>query len=180
ACCEGSAYADPRGVPRLGGTCLNVGCIPSKALLHTSHMFEEAGHDFAEQGIVVGAPQIDVAKMMARKSAIVSQLTGGIVGLFKKNKVTLLKGYGAFAARTEAGWQVKVGDELVAAGQVIIATGSKARALPGVTIDNKLVCDNEGALDFASVPKKLVIIGAGVVGLELGSVWRRLGSEVTI
>ncbi|MBK8523699.1 MAG: dihydrolipoyl dehydrogenase [Betaproteobacteria bacterium] len=181
ACCESNPYADPKGEPRLGGTCLNVGCIPSKALLHTSHLFEEAGHGFAAQGISVGTPKIDVSKMIDRKSTIVTQLTGGIKGLFKKNKVTLLNGHGSFVgAGANGGWQVKVGDEVVEAKQVIVATGSKARHLPGIPVDQKIVCDNAGALDIDAVPKKLAIIGAGVIGLEMGSVWRRLGSEVTI
>ncbi len=181
ACCESNPYADPKGEPRLGGTCLNVGCIPSKALLHTSHMFEEAGHEFEAQGISVGTPKIDVAKMIGRKNGIVTQLTGGIKGLFKKNKVTMLNGHGSFVgAGKEGGWQVKVGDEVVDAKQVIVATGSKARHLPGIPVDNKIVCDNAGALDIDAVPKKLAIIGAGVIGLEMGSVWRRLGAEVTI
>ncbi len=180
ACCESNAYADPQGAPRLGGTCLNVGCIPSKALLHSSHLFEEAAHGFAAHGIVAAAPQINVATMIARKNTIVGQLTAGIASLFKKNKVTLINGHGAFSARVEGGWEIKVGEELVEARHVIIASGSKARHLPGVSVDNHIVCDNEGALDFDVVPKKLAIIGAGVIGLELGSVWRRLGSEVTI
>ena len=180
ACCEANPYADPKGEPRLGGTCLNVGCIPSKALLHTSHLFEEAVHGFAAQGIAVGTPKIDVKTMVARKNTIVNQLTGGIKGLFKKNKVTLLNGQGSFVAHTESGWQVKVGDEIVDSKQVIVATGSSARHLPGIAVDNKLICDNVGALDIDAVPKKLAIIGAGVIGLEMGSVWRRLGAEVTL
>ena len=180
ACCESNPYADPKGEPRLGGTCLNVGCVPSKALLHTSHLFAEAGHSFAAQGISVSAPKIDVPTMIGRKNTIVNQLTGGIQRLFKKNKVTQLNGHGSFVARIEGGWQVKVGEEIVEATQVVIATGSKARHLPGVPVDNKLVCDNEGALNIDAVPKRLAIIGAGVIGLEMGSVWRRLGSEVTI
>ncbi len=180
ACCESNAYADPKGEPRLGGTCLNVGCIPSKALLHTSHLFEEASHGFAAQGISVGTPKIDVPTMVERKNAIVKQLTTGIKGLFKKNKVMLLNGHGSLVAQSDGGWQVKVGDELIEAKQVIIATGSRPRHLPGVAVDNVLVCDNVGALDINAVPKKLAIIGAGVIGLEMGSVWRRLGSEVTI
>ena len=180
ACCESNPYADPKGEPRLGGTCLNVGCIPSKALLHTSHLFEEAGHSFAAQGISVGVPKIDVPTMVGRKNTIVNQLTGGIKGLFKKNKVTLLNGHGAFAGKSEFGWQLKVGADLVEARQVVIATGSKARHLPGVPVDNTIICDNAGALDLDAVPKKLAIIGAGVIGLEMGSVWRRLGSEVTV
>lgn len=180
ACCESNPYADPKGEPRLGGTCLNVGCIPSKALLHTSHLFEEAGHSFESQGISVGTPKIDVTKMVARKSGIVDQLTGGIKGLFKKNKVTLLNGHGSFAGKGDAGWHVKVGDELVVAKQVIVATGSSPRHLPGIPVDNKIVCDNVGALDIDAVPKKLAVIGAGVIGLEMGSVWRRVGAEVTV
>ncbi|MBK7677052.1 dihydrolipoyl dehydrogenase [Accumulibacter sp.] len=184
ACCESNAYADPKGEPRLGGTCLNVGCIPSKALLHTSHLFEEATHSFADQGICVGDPAIDVARMLARKDGIVKQLTSGIKGLFKKNKIVLLNGHGAFVGRKGAVgsevWQLKVGDDLVEAKQVIVATGSKARHLPGVPVDNEIVCDNVGALDINAVPKKLAVIGAGVIGLEMGSVWRRLGSEVII
>ena len=180
ACCESNPYADPKGEPRLGGTCLNVGCIPSKALLHTSHLFEEAGHAFESQGISVGTPKIDVAKMIGRKSTIVDQLTGGIKGLFKKNKVTLLNGHGAFAGKTDAGWHINVGEELVIAKQVIVATGSAPRHLPGIPVDNKIVCDNVGALDIDAVPKKLAVIGAGVIGLEMGSVWRRLGAEVIV
>ncbi len=180
ACCESNPYADPKGEPRLGGTCLNVGCIPSKALLHTSHLFEEAGHSFASQGINVGTPKIDVTKMVARKSGIVDQLTGGIKYLFKKNKVTLINGHGSFVGKSDAGWQVMVGEQLVVAKQVIIATGSSPRHLPGVPVDNKIVCDNVGALDIDAVPKKLAVIGAGVIGLEMGSVWRRVGAEVTV
>ncbi|MCL2021442.1 MAG: dihydrolipoyl dehydrogenase [Betaproteobacteria bacterium] len=180
ACCESNPYADPKGEPRLGGTCLNVGCIPSKALLHTSHLFEEAAHSFAGQGIETGAPKINVAKMLTRKNGIVDQLTGGIKMLFKKNKVTFLPGHGAFVGQAANGWKVKVGREEVEAKQVIIATGSSARHLPNVPVDNKIVCDNIGALDLDAVPKKLAVIGAGVIGLEMGSVWRRLGSEVTI
>ena len=180
ACCESNPYADPKGQPRLGGTCLNVGCIPSKALLHTSHLFEEAGHAFADQGITVGAPKIDVSKMIARKATIVTQLTQGIAGLFKKNKVTFLSGHGSFVGQGAGGWQVQVGKDTVEAKQVIIATGSTARHLPGVPVDNEVVCDNIGALDINAVPKKLAVIGAGVIGLEMGSVWRRLGAEVTV
>ena len=180
ACCESNPYADPKGEPRLGGTCLNVGCIPSKALLHTSHLFAEAAHGFAAQGISVGSPSIDVPKMIARKNGIVDQLTGGIKGLFKKNKVTLLNGHGSFAGGSEGAWQVKVGQETLEARHVVIATGSRARHLPGVAVDNAMVCDNVGALNIDAVPKKLAIIGAGVIGLEMGSVWSRLGAEVTI
>ena len=180
ACCESNPYADPKGEPRLGGTCLNVGCIPSKALLHTSHLFEEAAHSFAGQGIKVASPTIDVPVMKGRKDTVVNQLTSGIKGLFRKNKVTFLAGHGSFVGKEDDLWKVKVGGDEVLTKQVIVATGSKARHLPNLPVDNKIVMDNEGALDQESVPRKLAIIGAGVIGLEMGSVWRRLGSEVTI
>jgi dihydrolipoamide dehydrogenase len=181
ACAESNPYADPKGEPRLGGTCLNVGCIPSKALLHTSHLFEESQHGFAAQGIKVdGKVTIDVAAMIARKAKVVDQLTGGIKGLFKKNKVSFLAGHGSFVGKSAEHWQVQVGDELVEAKQVIVATGSNARHLPGIAVDNKLICDNIGALELDAVPKRLGLIGSGVIGLEMGSVWKRLGSEVTI
>jgi dihydrolipoamide dehydrogenase len=180
ACAESNPYADPKGEPRLGGTCLNVGCIPSKALLHTSHLFEEANHSFEAQGIKVGKASIDVPVMKARKDGVVNQLTSGIKMLLKKNKVTFLAGHGSFVGKEGDFWKLKVGAEEVLAKQVIVATGSKARHLPGVPVDQKIVMDNEGALNQESVPKKLAIIGAGVIGLEMGSVWRRLGSEVTI
>ncbi len=180
ACCESNPYADPKGEPRLGGTCLNVGCIPSKALLHTSHLFEEAGHSFEAQGIKVGKATIDVPTMKGRKDGVVNQLTAGIKGLFKKNKVTFLAGHGSFVAKEGDLWKVKVGDEEVLAKNVIVATGSKARHLPNLPVDQKIVMDNDGALNQESVPKKLAIIGAGVIGLEMGSVWRRVGAEVTI
>ncbi len=180
ACAESNPYADPKGEPRLGGTCLNVGCIPSKALLHTSHMFAEVDHSFADQGIKVGKASIDVSTMIARKAKVVDQLTQGIKGLFKKNKVTMLSGHGSFVSKAEDGWKMKVGDQSVEAKQVIVATGSTARHLPDVPVDNTLICDNIGALELDAVPKRLGLIGSGVIGLEMGSVWRRLGSEVTI
>jgi dihydrolipoamide dehydrogenase len=180
ACAESNPYADPKGEPRLGGTCLNVGCIPSKALLHTSHLFEETGHSFEAQGIKVGKASIDVPAMKARKDGVVNQLTGGIKMLLKKNKVTFLPGHGSFVGKEGDFWKLKVGTEEVLAKQVIVATGSKARHLPGIPVDDKIVMDNVGALNQESVPKKLAIIGAGVIGLEMGSVWRRLGSEVTV
>ncbi len=180
ACLEGNAYDDPKGEARLGGTCLNVGCIPSKALLASSEEFENATHHLADHGITVGDVKVDVAQMIKRKAAIVDKFTGGVEFLFRKNKVTLFKGYGKFSGKTADGFQVEVNGETLTAKQVIIATGSKARHLPGITVDNNLISDNEGALKFASVPKKLGVIGAGVIGLELGSVWRRLGADVTV
>ncbi|GAA0845276.1 dihydrolipoyl dehydrogenase [Cupriavidus pauculus] len=180
ACLEGNAYDDPKGEARLGGTCLNVGCIPSKALLASSEEFENATHHLADHGITVGDVKVDVAKMLKRKDDIVGKMTKGIEFLFRKNKVTLFKGYGKFSGKTADGFQVEVNGETLTAKHVIIATGSKARHLPGITVDNNLISDNEGALKFASVPKKLGVIGAGVIGLELGSVWRRLGADVTV
>jgi dihydrolipoamide dehydrogenase len=182
ACIE--EWKNPAGKLKLGGTCLNVGCIPSKALLASSEEFENASHHIAEHGIAVSDVKIDIAKMMARKDGIVEKMTSGIEYLFKKNKITWLKGHGKFAGRNDAGLQIEVSGEgeteVVTAKNVIIATGSKARHLPNVPVDNKIVADNEGALAFGSVPKTLAVIGAGVIGLELGSVWRRLGAEVTV
>ncbi len=181
ACVE--KWRNPAGERALGGTCLNVGCIPSKALLASSEEFEKASHHLGNHGINVKGVTIDIAKMLKRKDGIVSKMSKGIEFLFRKNKITWLKGQGKFTGRSDVGILVAVeGDEpeTVVAKNVIIATGSNARHLPGVKVDNKIVCDNEGALAFDSVPAKLGVIGAGVIGLELGSVWRRLGSEVTI
>ena len=183
ACAESNAYDDPKGEPRLGGTCLNVGCIPSKALLASSEELEKIEHHAADHGIKVGSVSMDTKKMISRKDEIVTKMTGGIQYLFKKNKITLLKGYASFAGKDASGYQIQIDGkekETVTAKNVIIATGSKARHLPGIVVDNKLICDNEGALKFDVAPKKLGVIGAGVIGLELGSVWRRLGAEVTI
>jgi dihydrolipoamide dehydrogenase len=183
ACAEANPYADPKGEPRLGGTCLNVGCIPSKALLASSEEFEKIGHHVANHGITVGKVSIDIAKMLARKDEIVTKMTGGINFLFKKNKVTSLKGHASLEGKGPDGYQIKITGKdagMVIAKNVIIATGSKARHLPGITVDNVLICDNEGALNFDSLPKRLGVIGAGVIGLELGSVWRRVGSQVTV
>lgn len=188
ACIESESYADPKGQIRLGGTCLNVGCIPSKALLQSSELYEQAHHSFRMHGIGVEGVHMDVATMLRRKDNIVTQLTTGIRGLFKKNKVTLLPGHGRFVGREGDKWLVEVlgkdggkdSEELVAATHVVVATGSSARHLEDVSVDNRIVCDNIGALNFESVPKRLAIIGAGVIGLELGSVWKRLGAEVTI
>jgi dihydrolipoamide dehydrogenase len=162
----------------LGGTCLNVGCIPSKALLHASELFEEAeGGHFATWGIEAKAT-FDLSKMMAEKASAVGDLTKGIEFLFKKNKVTWLKGLGAF----EDAHTVKVGDKTVTAKDIVIATGSSVTPLPGVEVDNEggRIVDSTGALDISEVPEHLVVIGGGVIGLELGSVWRRLGAKVTV
>ena len=183
ACAEGNAFDDPKGEPRLGGTCLNVGCIPSKALLASSEEFEKISHHVADHGITVKDANIDIKKMIARKDDIVTKMTGGIQFLFRKNKVTLLKGYASFAGKGADGYQVKIDGKdagTVTAKNVIIASGSKARHLPSIPVDNEFICDNEGALKFGATPKKLGVIGAGVIGIELGSVWRRLGADVTV
>ena len=180
ACIESESYADPKGEVRLGGTCLNVGCIPSKALLQSSELYAQASHSFVMHGISATGVKMDVATMIRRKDNIVGQLTSGIKGLFKKNKVTLLPGHGKFVGQENDRWRVDVNGEIVEATHVVVATGSKARHLPGIPVDNILICDNVGALAFDATPKRLGVIGAGVIGLELGSVWKRLGSEVTI
>ncbi len=180
ACIESEPYADPKGEVRLGGTCLNVGCIPSKALLRSSELFDEANHAFVMHGITAENVTMDVGTMVRRKDNIVTQLTSGIKGLFKKNKVSLLAGRGSFAGRENELWQIAVAGEIVAAKHVIVATGSSPRHLEGIPVDNKTICDNVGALALDAVPKRLGVIGAGVIGLELGSVWKRLGSDVTI
>ncbi|GAB2905253.1 dihydrolipoyl dehydrogenase [Uliginosibacterium flavum] len=180
ACCESESYADPKGEPRLGGTCLNVGCIPSKALLHSSELFDQANHSFQMHGIKMDSVSIDVPSMIKRKDNIVTQLVSGIKGLFKKYKVTFKPGHGSFVAQVDGKWQVKIGEEIVTTTHVIVATGSHARHLPGIPVDQELVLDNIGALNIAGVPKRLGVIGAGVIGLEMSSVWKRLGSEVTI
>ncbi len=170
--------------PALGGTCLNVGCIPSKALLQSSEHYHAAQHDFAEHGITVGNVKFNAAKMIERKDAIVTKLTGGIKFLFQKNKVESLFGKGSLKGRNGDLWQVEVDNKgektVVEAKNVIIATGSVPRPLPLIDIDNVNVLDNEGALNLTAVPKKLGVIGSGVIGLEMGSVWKRVGSEVTI
>jgi dihydrolipoamide dehydrogenase len=171
------------GKPALGGTCTNVGCIPSKALLQSSENFEHAGHSFRDHGIDVKGLAIDVSRMLARKDKVVRQNNDGIAYLFKKNKIAFFHGVGSFAGGGPGAWQVKVegpGAATFAAKNVIVATGSKPRELPGAPFDNKLILDNDGALVIPEVPKRLGVVGAGVIGLEMGSVWRRLGAQVTI
>jgi len=185
ACVEWQSWQDPKGEVRLGGTCLNVGCIPSKALLKSSELYDEARHAFPMHGIAVDGVKIDIPTMIRRKDNIVAQLTQGIRGLFRKNKVTLLAGRGRFAGREDEKWQIAIEGrdgtlQTVAAIHVVVATGSLPRPLPGIEIDNDLICDNEGALAFTAVPPRLGIVGAGVIGLELGSVWKRLGAQVTL
>jgi dihydrolipoamide dehydrogenase len=178
ACVE--EWKNPKGENVLGGTCLNVGCIPSKALLESSENYEKVLHKFADHGITVSGAEFDLGKMLSRKEGIVDKMTKGIEFLFRKNKVTWLKGHGRLVASAPDGYQVDIDGEVVLARSVVIATGSRARHLPDLPVDNRLVCDNVGALSFDSVPKRLGVIGAGVIGLELGSVWKRLGAEVTI
>jgi dihydrolipoamide dehydrogenase len=181
ACIDDWSRAD--GKPAPGGTCTNVGCIPSKALLQSSENFEHAGHGFAEHGIAVQGLAIDVAKMLARKAKVVAQNNDGILYLFKKNKVAFYHGIGSFAGKDGERWKITVAGKTPAelsATHVIVATGSKPRPLPGVAIDNDRVLDNEGALAIPTVPKRLGVVGAGVIGLEMGSVWRRLGADVTM
>ncbi|MDO9146260.1 MAG: dihydrolipoyl dehydrogenase [Hydrogenophaga sp.] len=176
-------WKSPSGGPAPGGTCTNVGCIPSKALLQSSEHFDHANHHFADHGISTGKVTMDVAKMVGRKDAVVKQNNDGILYLFKKNKITFFHGRGSFVKAVEGGYEIQVnGDkpEALVGKQIIVATGSTARALPGVPFDEENVLSNDGALRLATVPKTLVLIGSGVIGLEMGSVWRRLGSDVTI
>ena len=171
----GLRTACAEGRETLGGTCLNVGCIPSKAMLHASEYYDQAANGaFAKLGIKV-TPELDLDTMHGQRRDAVKQLTGGIEFLFKKNKVEWLKGYAAFTGKDS----VKVGDREVRAKNIVIATGSSVTPLPGVEIDQKVVVDSTGALELAKVPEHLVVIGGGVIGLELGSVWRRLGAKVT-
>ena len=171
------------GKPALGGTCTNVGCIPSKALLQSSENYEHAGHAFAEHGIQVKDLQLDLAQMLSRKDKVVRQNNDGIVYLFRKNKIAFFHGHGSLARGGDSGWEITVSGasgESLSARHVIIASGSNPRALPGTEFDDNLILDNAGALAIPEVPKRLGVVGAGVIGLEMGSVWRRLGSEVTI
>ena len=172
----GLKVAVVEGRETLGGTCLNVGCIPSKALLHASHMLHEAQENFEKMGLMNANPKVDWAKMQGYKDDVVGQNTKGIEFLFKKNKVTWLKGWGSIPA---AG-QVKVGDEVHQAKSIVIATGSEASSLPGVTVDETVVVTSTGALTLGKIPKSMVVIGAGVIGLEMGSVYARLGTQVTV
>ncbi len=164
------------GRESLGGTCLNVGCIPSKALLHASHQLHEAEHNFSKMGLMGKSPSVDWKQMQAYKADVIDGNTKGIEFLFKKNKVDWIKGWGSIPA---AG-QVKVGDDIHQTKNIIIASGSVPSSLPGIEIDEQIVVTSTGALSLPKIPKKLVVIGAGVIGLELGSVYARLGSEVTV
>ena len=176
-------WANAKGGPAPGGTCTNVGCIPSKALLQSSEHFEHAGHAFKEHGIEVSGLSLNLPQMLKRKETIVKQNNDGILFLFKKNKVSFFHGRGAFAAAADGGYTINVtgpGTETLQAKHVVIATGSNARQLPGAEFDEKLILSNTGALAIEAVPAKLGVIGAGVIGLEMGSVWRRVGADVTV
>ena len=184
-------WKNEKGGPALGGTCTNVGCIPSKALLQSSEHFNHANHHFAEHGITATGVTMDVAKMLDRKNTVVKQNNDGILYLFKKNKIAFFHGRGSFvktvasnsATGSQVGYEIKVvgaAEEFIIGQQIIIATGSTARVLLGTPFDEINVLSNDGALNMGAVPKKLGLIGSGVIGLEMGSVWRRLGAEVTI
>ncbi|MCB5363916.1 dihydrolipoyl dehydrogenase [Pusillimonas sp. CC-YST705] len=181
ACIDAWSNAEGKAAP--GGTCTNVGCIPSKALLQSSEHYEQAQHHFAEHGIEVKGLGLKLDTLVGRKDTVVKQNNDGILYLFKKNKVTFFHGTGALNAHVDGGWSILVSgasEEELIAKHVVIATGSSPRELPGLPFDEKRVLSNAGALSLSAVPKKLGVIGAGVIGLELGSVWRRLGAEVTV
>ncbi|MBS7808445.1 dihydrolipoyl dehydrogenase [Variovorax sp. PCZ-1] len=184
-------WKNSKGGPAPGGTCTNVGCIPSKALLQSSEHFDHAGHHFADHGIGLKDLSIDIAKMLGRKDTVIKQNNDGILYLLKKNKVTFFHGRGSFVAAAAPGaagqangvYEINVAgvaSEVISGKHIIVATGSNARALPGVPFDEENILSNDGALRIPAVPKKLGVIGSGVIGLEMGSVWRRLGSDVTV
>jgi dihydrolipoamide dehydrogenase len=176
-------WKNSKGGPALGGTCTNVGCIPSKALLQSSEHYEHAGKHFADHGINVKGLELDLAKMLARKDAVVKQNNDGIQFLFKKNKISFFHGRGSFVSAGEGGYEIKVSgaaEESITGKHIIVATGSNPRALPGAPFDEDLILSNDGALRVGALPKTLGLIGSGVIGLEMGSVWRRLGAEVTV
>lgn len=183
ACIEKRVH---KGEPALGGTCLNVGCIPSKALLESSHRYEATKHELAEHGITTGDVNIDISKMLARKDSIVKGLTAGVAGLLKGNGVDWLQGTGKLLDGKSAEKQVEFAPldgsapSTITAKYVILAAGSVPIDIPVAKVDNEYIVDSTGALEFAEVPKRLGVIGAGVIGLELGSVWRRLGAEVVV
>jgi len=176
-------WKNAAGGPAPGGTCTNVGCIPSKALLQSSEHFDQANHHFAEHGITATGVKMDIAKMLTRKDTVVKQNNDGILYLFKKNKVTFFHGRGSFVAAKDGVYEIKVAgkaEETISGKHVVVATGSSARVLPGTPFDEVNILSNDGALRVGAVPKKLGLIGSGVIGLEMGSVWRRLGAEVTV
>ena len=176
-------WKNEKGGPAPGGTCTNVGCIPSKALLQSSENFDQAGHHFADHGIKLSNLSIDVARMLGRKDTVVKQNNDGILYLFKKNKISFFHGRGSFAKAVGGGYEIAVtgaAPETLTSKHIIVATGSNARALPGAAFDEETILSNDGALKIAAVPARLGVIGSGVIGLEMGSVWRRLGADVTV
>ena len=176
-------WKNAKGGPALGGTCTNVGCIPSKALLQSSEHYEQAGHSFADHGIEVKGLSLNMAKMIGRKDTVIKQNNDGVLYLFKKNKVAFFHGRGSFVSAHDGVYDVKVAgdtEEVLTSKHIVIATGSNARQLAGTPFDEDLILSNDGALRLTQVPKKLCLIGSGVIGLEMGSVWRRLGAEVTV
>ena len=176
-------WKNTKGGPALGGTCTNVGCIPSKALLQSSEHYEQAALHFADHGIQVKGLSLDMTKMIGRKDNVVKQNNEGVLYLFKKNKVTFFHGRGSFVQARDDVYEIKVAgatEEIISAKHIIVATGSNARALPGTPFDEQTILSNDGALRMQTVPKKMALIGSGVIGLEMGSVWRRLGAEVTV
>jgi dihydrolipoamide dehydrogenase len=172
------ACVDKRG--RLGGTCLNVGCIPSKALLHSSHLYEEAGHRFEQHGIKVKGLGLDLGAMLDNKDKVVEGLTSGVEFLFKKNKVDYVVGSGRIVSPGKVAVETKDGAKELATKNILIATGSDSMPLPGVDVDEERIVSSTGALDLDGVPEHLLVVGAGYIGLEMGTVWRRLGSKVTV
>jgi dihydrolipoamide dehydrogenase len=177
------AWQNGQGGPAPGGTCTNVGCIPSKALLQSSEHFEQAHRHFADHGIEIKGLSLKLDTLLGRKNSVVKQNNDGILYLFKKNKITFFHGKGQFVGQEAGGWAIKVtgaSETNLVAKHVVIATGSSARELPGLPFDEKRVLSNDGALNIDAVPKTLGVIGAGVIGLEMGSVWRRLGAKVTV
>jgi dihydrolipoyl dehydrogenase len=177
------AWSNAAGGPAPGGTCTNIGCIPSKALLQSSEHYEQAGHRFAEHGIRVEGLKLDLARTLERKRQVVKQNNDGILYLFKKNKIAFFHGTGSFGAPVDGGYPITVAGrepQTLIARHVIVATGSDARALPGIAFDEHRILSNDGALGIDAVPGSLGLIGAGVIGLEMGSVWRRLGATVTL
>lgn len=176
-------WQNAKGGAAPGGTCTNVGCIPSKALLQSSEHFEQANHHFADHGITASKVSMDVGVMLSRKDTVVKQNNDGILYLFKKNKVDFYHGRASFLAAKEGIYEIAVSGksaDTLSAKHIIIATGSSARSLPQIAFDEEFILSNDGALKITTMPKKLGVIGAGVIGLEMGSVWRRLGSEVTV
>jgi dihydrolipoamide dehydrogenase len=165
---------------RLGGTCLNVGCIPSKALLHSSELYAEANHSFKDHGIEINGVKLNLDVMMKKKNTTLDELGKGIEYLFKKNKITLINGYGSIESAGKIKIKLEKEEQLINGKNIIIATGSEVMSIPNVTIDEKSIVSSTGALDLSKVPAKMIVIGGGYIGLEMGSVWSRLGSEVTV